>query len=230
MDYAKDKDGIGVKLREFWKWLWESDSTWSYIVFLILVFVFIKFIFMPGLSLLFGMGLHGLPLAIVESSSMEHYSIKGTDQKCNLNSYGICGSCFDNKNSFNLDEYWNTCGNWYEQNTNITKEQFSQFSLKNGFRKGDIMIIFKKKTINIGDVIIFEAGSAHPIIHRVISLNPIQTKGDHNEAQLVPGNNNYGANEKNIPEERIVGTAVFKIPWLGWPKLMVVELWNKIFS
>ncbi|MEK6886069.1 MAG: hypothetical protein AABX17_03825 [Nanoarchaeota archaeon] len=222
MEYAEDKDKIDVKtkLKNFWKWLWNSDSWLSYIVFLAIVFVFIKFIFLPGLGLIFGTS---LPLAIVESSSMDHHSLQDMTSVIS-----ICGKTFSDSKSFNAEEYWQTCGSWYEQNTNITQEQFSSFSFKNGFRKGDIMIIVKKKTIKIGDVLIFEAGSAHPIIHRVISLNPIQTKGDHNEAQLIPGNNNYGADERNIQESKVLGTAVFKIPWLGWPKLFIVELWNKI--
>jgi len=221
MEYAEEKESISRKLKSFWKWLWDSDSWWSYIVFLVIVFVFIKFIFLPGLGLIFGTS---LPLAIVESSSMDHHALQDS-----TGLISICGKTFTESKSFNSEEYWQTCGNWYEQNTNITKEQFQGFKFKNGFRKGDIMIIVKKKTINIGDILVFEAGSTHPIIHRVISLNPIQTKGDHNEVQLIPSNNNYGADEKNIQQSKVLGTAVLRIPWLGWPKLFIVELWNKFF-
>jgi len=222
MAYAEDKKSITTQLKTFWKWLWQSDSWWSYAVFLILVFIFIKFIFLPGLGLIFGTT---LPLAIVESSSMDHHSLLDATGTIN-----ICGKTFADSQSLNINEYWQTCGTWYEQNTNITKEQFQNFKFKNGFRKGDIMIIVKRKTINIGDTLVFEAGSAHPIIHRIISLNPIQTKGDHNEAQLIPGNNPYNADERNIQQSKVLGTAVLKIPWLGWPKLFIVELWNKIVN
>lgn len=208
-------------IKQFWNWLWNSDSWLSYMVFLVLIFIFIKFIFLPGLGIIFGTS---LPLAIVESSSMEHYSLAETSPT----SYVICGKTFPEKQYFNLDEYWTTCGSWYEQNANITKQKFSEFNLKKGFRKGDIMIIVKKKTTHIGDVIVFEGGWNHPIIHRVISLSPLQTKGDHNEAQLTSSNNAYRADETNIPESKILGTAVIKIPWLGWPKILMVELWNKI--
>ncbi len=221
MEYAEENKGIKAKLKRFWDWLWNSDSLWSYIVFLVLIFIVIKFIFLPGLGLIFGTS---LPLAIVESSSMDHRVLQDL-----TGSLTICGKNFQDTKFLNSNEYWNTCGSWYEQNTNITKSDFQTFSFKNGFKKGDIMVIFRKKTINIGDVIVFEAGSRHPIIHRVISLSPLQTKGDHNEGQLVPGNNPYNADEKNIPEEKLVGTAVLRIPWLGWPKLFIVETWNKIF-
>lgn len=203
---------IKENLKHFWNWLWHSESLWSYVVFLAILFVIVKFIFLPGLGLIFGTS---LPLAIVESSSMEHYSLLDAT---GMNT--ICGQPFGQQKFFNSDDYWSTCGSWYEQNTNITKEQFQTFSFKNGFRKGDLMIVFGKKlsNIKIGDVIIFNAGSATPIIHRVISLSPLQTKGDHNPAQLPQ--------EKVINQNQIVGVAVGRIPYVGWIKLIFVDLGN----
>lgn len=202
---------IKKELKHFWNWLWNSESWLSYLVFLVIVFIVVKFIFLPGLGLIFGTA---LPLAIVESSSMEHYSISGTNPNCN--GYDICGNCENTKNFFNKDNYWTTCGTWYEQNTNVTKEQFNNFRLSNGFRKGDLMIIYGKKTVEIGDIIVFNAGTNHPIIHRVISLNPIQTKGDHNPSQLSV--------ETNIQENQIIGTALAKVPYIGWIKIFFVDL------
>lgn len=208
-----DKELKG-KFKDFWDWLWNSDSILSYIVFLILIFIVIKFIFLPGLGLVFGTQ---LPLAIVESGSMEHYSIK-----ISQNNYDLCGNNFEQSKFFNSEEYWNTCGNWYEQNTNITKEEFQTFKLDKGFRKGDLIIIFGKKpeNIEIGDVLIFQTNRAHPLIHRVISTNPLQTKGDHNPGQLQE--------EKNIQSNQVIGVAVGKIPYVGWLKLFFVELFQKI--
>jgi signal peptidase I len=212
-------------LKDFWNWLWNSESILSYIVFLALVFVAVKFIFIPGLGIAMSTS---LPLAIVESSSMEHYSLKycqiyDQDYNClaNSQSYAICDKDIDSQKFFNTEEYWNTCGDWYMNNTSITKEQFQSSSFKNGFRKGDLMIIYGKKNIQVGDVIVFEGGRANPIIHRVISLDPIQTKGDHNPNQLSV--------EKDIPRDKIIGTAIFKIPYVGWIKLFFVELFQKLF-
>ena len=209
-------------LKVFWNWLWNSDSWFSYIVFLILVFIIVKFIFLPGLGLIMNTT---LPLAIVESSSMEHYSLKycksvdSNGQCLTISSeYALCDQQFNSQKFYNKDEYWKACGNWYEQNTNVTKEEFQSFSFKNGFRKGDLMIIYGKKNIKVGDVIIFEAGRNHPIIHRVISLNPIQTKGDHNSGQLPV--------ENSIQQDQILGTAIAKIPYVGWIKLFFVDLLN----
>jgi hypothetical protein len=203
---------IKKNLKDFWNWLWKSESIWSYIVFLIIIFVVVKFIFLPGLGLIFQTS---LPLAIVESSSMEHYSLAEA-----TGAYTICGIESTESKFFNLDDYWQTCGSWYEQNTNITKAEFQNFKFKDGFRKGDLMVVFGKQNPEIGDIIIFNAGRSHPIIHRIISLYPIQTKGDHNPAQLPE--------EKNIDGSQVVGVAVARVPYVGWVKLFFVELWQKI--
>jgi len=224
------------KLKDFWKWLWQSESIWSYLVFLILVFILVKFIFLPGLGLIFGTS---LPMAIVESSSMEHYSLRycttydSQNLECLKKSqdYEICGKKFDNFKSLNQQEYWEACGGWYEAKVNITQEQFSDFPLNNGFRKGDLMIIFGKKSseLKIGDVLIFNAGKTTPLIHRVISLEPLQTKGDHNSDQLNKDNNAFRLDETNISQDRIIGVAKVRIPYIGWVKLFFVELIKKIF-
>jgi signal peptidase I len=221
------------KIKEFWNWMWKSESILSYLVFLILVFIFIKFIFLPGLSLIFGMGLTGLPLAIVESSSMEHYSLSectnAENNYCTSYSdyYVLCGKRLDKKEYFNLDEYWQICGNWYESNYNLSLEQFSKFPLKNGFRKGDIMVIWGWKTPEIGDVIVFRTSLKTPIIHRIVSLNPLATKGDHNPTQLTYSN--YVLDETNINQEQVIGVAIARIPYLGWPKILLADLIKRIF-
>jgi len=205
-----EKGNFSKNLKAFWKWLWESESIWSYVVFLILVFILVKFIILPGLGLI----MHtSLPLAIVESSSMDHRSLPAT-----LGTYEICGKLFENKKALDKEEYWDACGLWYEQKTSITEEGFADFSFNNGFRKGDLMVIYGKKDIKIGDVIVFDGGRNHPIIHRVVSLNPLQTKGDHNSGQL--------SSEINIPEDKVIGTAVGKVPFVGWIKLFFVELFD----
>ena len=212
MEWDKIKKGS----KGFFNWLWNSDSVISYIVFLAIIFVIVKFIFLPGLGLIFGTS---LPLAIVESSSMEHYALEQT-----TGNFDICGTNYGKKAYLDAEEYWKTCGSWYEQNTNINKSAFQSFKLSNGFRKGDLVIIFGKKpeNIKVGDILIFVTNRAHPIIHRVISTNPLETKGDHNPGQLEE--------EKNIKQEQIIGVAVAKIPYIGWVKLFFVELFNRLKS
>jgi len=185
--------------KKFWNFL-KKDSWWSFVVTLILAFIVIKFILFPLLTWVTGAS---LPLVIVESCSMNHK--------------GFLGGNFDN--------YWATHGSWYEQK-GITKEQFQEFSFTQGMKMGDIIIVYNKAPPKLGDVIIFNAGSGNPIIHRVVSLNPLQTKGDNNLAQLTPTNNPGRVDETSISQSQIMGKSVFKIPRLGWVKLGFVKLFQ----
>lgn len=226
-------------IKKSWNWIWNSDSLLSWLAALILIFVFIKFIFFPGLSFILGTQ---LPLAGVESSSMDHSSLKlckAYDSSLQCISYStdyeICGKYFNQKTFFNLDEYWKTCGQWYEDR-GISKQEFEKFPMKNGFSKGDIIIVWGRFEPKIGDIIIFKANkesqAPRPIIHRIIKIENgiMQTKGDHNERQLTisdPGK----TDETNIKQEQIIGKAIFKIPYLGYVKIWANDIWNRmIFS
>ena len=164
---------------------------------MVVAFIFIKFIFFPTVSFVTG---SNLPIVIVESCSMYH------------------GDNFNN--------WWNNNKEYYE-GINISKENFSKFKLKNGFSKGDIFFVFgtKKQDIKIGDIIIFSSGNINrPIIHRVIDLDPLQTKGDNNFIQFEISNNAERINEKNIQENQLIGKVVgFKVPFVGWLKLIFFE-------
>ena len=216
-------------LKKGWNWVWNSDSILSWIVALVLIFIFVKLIFFPGLSFIFGTS---LPLAGVESSSMDHQIVND-----GLGRYNLCGHFYDkeDKNYVGFDDYWDTCGDWYE-NKDIEKEQFLGFTLRNGFAKGDIIIVWGRFTPKLGDIIIFQANSEssapRPIIHRIVSIKDgvIATKGDHNSEQLKMGNNLYGTDETTITQDRIIGKAVLKIPYLGWPKIWMVEGLKWIFG
>ncbi|MBS3075749.1 S26 family signal peptidase [Candidatus Pacearchaeota archaeon] len=220
---------IKTKTKQFWNWVWHSDSILSWLVALIFIFIFVKFIFFPTLSLIMGTS---LPLAGVESSSMDHKIVE--------NDYGIltlCDKTYLKKDKIiiNFDEYWKNCGKWYEERE-ISKDEFLKFPIKNGFSKGDIIIVWGRFQPKLGDIIIFkpnkESEAPRPIIHRIIKIEngTIQTKGDHNPEQLKSSNNNYRTDETSIKEEQIVGKAIFKIPYLGWFKIIVSDILKKIFS
>lgn len=182
-------------LKKTWYFIWEEDSLWSWIVNVILAFILIKFIVYPGLGLLLSTT-H--PVVAVVSESMEH--------------------------NMKFDNWWDKNNNWYIENS-ITKGQFEKFSLKNGFNKGDIMILAGKDTKNIaiGDVIVFRSNRKDPIIHRVVKKTEsgnFQTKGDNNRDSI----RNSLLDETNISEDRIIGKAVLKIPYLGYIKIGFVEI------
>ncbi len=224
-----DFQNIKSNIKKSWNWIWHSDSIWSWIVALALIYIIVKFIFFPSLSLIFGTS---LPLAGVESSSMDHQIIND-----NYHRLTLCGNIYSKQEKkeigyINFNKYWKTCGNWYE-NKNISEEQFSEFSLKNGFKKGDVIIVWGKFKPKIGDIIIFKSNpdstAPHPIIHRIININEqgiIQTKGDHNAEQLTKSNNIYKTDETHINQKQIIGKAVIKIPFLGWPKIWLTKVIN----
>ena len=186
--------------KKVWYFIWEDNSIWSWIVNIVLAFILIKFIVYPGL----GLFLHTThPVVAVVSESMEH------------------------NNGF--DDWWSKSGKWYIAN-GISKEDFGNFPLKNGFNKGDIMVLKGKKAenIEIGDVVVFWSAKRDPIIHRVVKrwqengFYYFQTKGDHNQDSI----RSPALDETRISEEQIVGNAVLKIPVLGYIKIWFVELIN----
>jgi len=172
------------------KWLkdfWaflKKDSLASWIVSLILLFIAIKFIIFPLLSLVTG---SSLPLVVVESCSMYH------------------SSSFDN--------WWYQNGAWYISR-NITKSDFESFTLKNGLNKGDVVVVLGDDSPKIGDIIIYDAGTQYPLIHRIVTMSPMGTKGDNSIEQLTI--------EQSISNP-IIGKAVARIPLIGWIKLIFLE-------
>ncbi len=196
-------------LKKIWHFIWEEDSLLSWIVNVILAIVIIKFLVYPGLGLLLGTN---FPVVAVVSCSMEH----GVTNCGENRAADICGD--SNTKVENFDEYWKICGGWYE-GINITKDGFKNFDFNNGFKKGDIMVLIGTENINIGDVIVFYASPYNaPIIHRVVKIDEdsLMTKGDHNSDQ-----NGF---EKNIKKDMVLGKAVFRIPYLGWFKVIFSEI------
>jgi len=137
----------------------------------------------------------------------------------------------------NFDKWWVDAQKGYT----ITKDEFMKFSLKNGFNKGDIMVLKGKKpeNIKVGDVIVFwssgispQTGNREPIIHRVIKkwndngVYYFQTKGDNNPASI----NNAYLNETKVSQNQVVGNAVLRVPLLGYIKIWFVDLIKLLVS
>jgi len=171
------------KLKKVWNFLWHEDSVASWIVNIILAIVIVRFIIYPVMGLILGTS---YPLVAVISSSMEHNA--------------------------NFEEWWSQNGEWYLKN-GISETQFKTFPYKNGFNKGDIMLLISPKNIKIGDVLVYKTNYPTPIIHRVIKKdqNTYITKGDNNR------------DKDPNKAEQLVGKAVFRIPWLGYIKIIAVD-------
>jgi signal peptidase I len=227
------KKSFKKTLKKIWWFLWDDDSLASWIVNIIIAFILIKFVVYPGLAMGFGTS-H--PVVAVVSGSMEHLTTNPCVEytyfkdvgrkvctKWDKTKFDICGERFDENQKVKFDFFWETCGDHY-RNYNINKLQFEKFPFKNGFNTGDIMALFGSKPdkIDVGDVIVFMGNERDPIIHRVIEIKVIDekyyftTRGDHN-----PMIHDF---EVDISEDRLIGKAVFRIPYLGKIKIWFVDL------
>jgi len=188
-----------AKLKRYWKktwwFIWEDTSVWSWIVNILLAFILIKFIVYPGLGLVLGTS---YPVVAVVSSSMEHSS--------------------------EFNEWWALQGDYYKD-FGINQNEFKTYIFKNGFNKGDIIVLkgVKPENVKLGDVLVFSANRRDPIIHRVIKswkegdVYYFQTKGDNNQKSIDDM-------EIKIHEDKIIGKSVFRIPFLGYVKIGFVSL------
>ena len=206
---TKKKSTVLRLLRKTWDFLWNDDSILSWIANIVVAFILIKFIVYPGLGLVFGTQ---FPIVAVVSGSMEH---DGTFQDW-WSSQAIC----ENRFMCTQEQFYSRFS--------IDKERFTSFDYRNGFNTGDIMVLFGKKAddIRIGNIIVFRSGTGEPIIHRVVNLTQetggyvYQTKGDHNSNQISAPT----LNELHVPYHDVLGKAVFRIPYLGWVKILFFKL------
>ncbi|MFH1683019.1 MAG: signal peptidase I [Candidatus Woesearchaeota archaeon] len=196
-------------LGKIWFFIWQEDSVESWIINIILAFILIKYLVYPGLGFILSTS-H--PIVAVVSGSMMHEG--------------------------NFGEWWGNTGSWYEE-AGITQEMFLTFTMKNGFNKGDIMVLVgsSPNKVNVGDIIVFSGARVNPrpdpIIHRVVKKIDkngewiFQTKGDNyltnptsiNGCQFRSG----CLYESDIKESQIIGKAFIRVPYLGYVKIFAVE-------
>ena len=209
------------RLREvwgrLWHFFWEEDNLWSWALNIIVAFILIKWVIYPGLGLILNTN---YPVVAVVSQSMEH-------------------------NGIGFNQWWAE-GRQYHEAFNITQDDFQDFPFRNGFNKGDIMILYGVDGVNIGDVVVFWGGKKEPIIHRVVKeWNDsgeifFQTKGDNivtNKRSIQLYVNVFGMtvpkgtegaikviDETGIAKKDVVGKAIFRVPYLGYIKIWFIDL------
>ncbi len=179
-------------LGKLWHFLWHEDSWASFLADAVLIVLIGNFILYPGVGLLMGTEYPGVA---VVSGSMDHHS----------QDFGA---------------WWGEHRNQYAS-YNISTSEFDEYSFRNGFSKGDILIVMGADEYDVGDVIVYSTSERqYPIIHRVVGKNwtTYSTKGDANSGQL--------GFETEIQPSQIHGRAVFKVPYLGWLKVKAVELFS----
>jgi signal peptidase I len=206
MDWKDIKKG----LKQFWNFIWNEDSVWSWMVNILLAFIIIKFLIYPGIGLILGTN---LPVVAVISESMQH---DGQFDKW----WASPATCEYTINS--TTTYTNcTQERWYADK-GITKEEFLQYNLHNGFNKGDIIVLkgVTFENLKVGDILVYQSKLSYPVIHRVVVKNDlIETKGDHNYRQIIDAR----LNEKYIMKDQIIGKAWIKVPYLGYVKIIFAQ-------
>jgi signal peptidase I len=201
-----DKKKLLAQAKAVWTFIWDEDSIWSWMVNILLAFLIIKFLIYPGIGILLGTN---LPVVAVISESMTHEG----DFETWWNSPAMCESG-NIIRSCTQREWYVTRG--------ISEDQFKKYIMKNGFNKGDI-ILLKGVTfdeLKVGDVLVYQSKLPYPVIHRVIAKNDvIETKGDHNQKQILDAR----LNEKYITKDQILGKAWIRIPYLGYVKIWFTQ-------
>lgn len=195
-------------------YIFKGEDLLSHVLFFIVLFIFFKFLLLPFIGFMMGTQ---YPMTVIVSGSMEQ----------DLNSQRVCGNTI----SSNSTNYWDICGDYYEQNFNISKSDFSSFPYDSGLNRGDVIIVYGRdsKKIKQGDVVLFKGQDKvtlednsqeslfylryGPIIHRVVDVE-LNSSG---EFFTTKGDNNPSIMDKeiDIPSEDILGVAVFRIPYLG---------------
>lgn len=100
-----------------------------------------------------------------------------------------------------------------------SREEIDSWPISSGFLRGDVLVVKGTDDLKVGDVIVYHIyGQDVPIVHRIIKLdgNLIATKGDHNDSY-----------DPWVPV-KIHGKVVGVIPFLGWPKIILIESINLI--
>ncbi len=198
--------------RRCWHFFWKDDSAWSWLANVLVAFIIIRWVVYPLLGLLLGTS---FPIVAVVSESMEH----------GIHNGALCGQTPE-EFRYSFEQFWKFCGSWYEEH-GISREIFMDFPFRDGFDKGDVIILWRahKGNLQAGDILIFQGNRPQPIIHRIVGIQQqdgqyfYQTKGDHNRDSIE---GEYG--EISISPERIYGKGVLRVPYLGWVKILFVEL------
>ncbi|MBR9700277.1 signal peptidase I [Candidatus Woesearchaeota archaeon] len=208
-------DDLLKDIKRFWHWLWNDDSVLSWALSILFAFVVIKWVLYPLLGLLLGTQ---FPVVAVVSNSMEH--------------------------NMGFDDWWMQHQDEYLK-LEITEQEFREYPMKNGFNKGDIIILLgiKEDKISRGDIVVYWGGRAYPIIHRVVGVDQdsdgrfFVIKGDNNREPLPKTSSFQGEYHVTytIPCEEgtcpvILGRGVFRVPWLGWVKIGAVNTFQCLTS
>jgi hypothetical protein len=239
--------------KQYWKktryFLSEDKSVWSWLANLAIAFVVIKFIVYPLLGFIFGTS---LPVVAVVSSSMDHSPLE--DGICGIrvqdvDSYddywNVCGGWYEahgiTKEQFK--EY--PFHNGFDKGDIMVIVGGGRSTIK----QGDVMVFEARQQYPIIHRVVAMAETPAGTVYSTKGdHNPVQIQdyivasrfgeASHCERDGQPVVCSLGAarvtnettnaialiDETNIPEDKVLGKAVARIPWLGYVKIWFTDL------
>ena len=96
-------------------------------------------------------------------------------------------------------------------------------SMVPNINKGDVVIInkeFKEKDLEVGKVIAYNYNDK-VVVHRIYK----EVKIDKELIIYTKGDANSNMDEYKITKDMIIGIVNKKIPWIGYPTVMINEIW-----
>ena len=238
------------KLKKFWVWTWNSNSFSSYISAFILGFLIIKFLVFPMLGIMFNTN---YPIVAIVTSSMEHKinsnMICGKnyyyDDKIDFDKwFEICGDYYVKNHNITKDKFEN-----FEHKNGLYVGDvliLNGWKNKKNLEVGDTIVFepqdkVKQNIDGLEKNKSFFLQTKGPVIHRVVDkfeengITYYSAKGDNNlnskkegYERIVIDNKVYTINfddfETKIREEDVIGVPLIRIPYLGYPKIILSKL------
>ena len=95
-------------------------------------------------------------------------------------------------------------------------------SMRGEFSKGDVVLVKKKdlvkKEIIEGQIIQFKTDKNRDVVHRITQ---IITTPQGEKLYITKGDNNNVTDSTPVRENQIVGLVEYKIPYIGWPSILL---------
>lgn len=110
----------------------------------------------------------------------------------------------------------------YALSTDVPLTAVVSDSMEPNLYKGDMLLVYGTQDVAVGDIIVYQNPKTNlPIVHRVIEDQDgdFITKGDNNAADDIT----LGITDNPVSIEQVHGKSIFKLPYLGWVKIMFLR-------
>ena len=104
---------------------------------------------------------------------------------------------------------------------NVYPVAIASNSMSPTFKRGDIQIIDKrKKEYQKGDIIQFYGLNNTIFVHRIVS----KRSEDGKTYYITKGDNNNNVDLMEISEDKIIGKSILTVKYLGYPTILISEI------